>query len=104
MKSIFDAIVSVGDGDPAVGTVRAFASGLLDVPFAASRNCQGAVMVARDHQGAVRYVDAGNIPVPQVVLDFHRERLAIRERELGHPLGYEEIVSDISSISRGVLV
>jgi methylaspartate mutase epsilon subunit len=104
MWAIFGRVMELGGGDPAVGTERAFAAGVLDVPFAASRNCKGLVMVARDDEGAVRYLDAGNIPVPQQVLDHHRDRLAVREKRLGHPLGAADIAGDIASISRGVLV
>lgn len=104
MAAIFDRVLELGEGDPAVGTARAFESGILDVPFAASRRCKGMVMVARDVEGAVRYLDAGNIPVPGDVLDYHRGRLANREQALGRSLSYQDIAEDISSISRGVLV
>jgi methylaspartate mutase epsilon subunit len=104
MWAILRRVMDLGEGDPSVGTERAFASGVLDVPFAASRNCKGLVMVARDDEGAVRYLDPGEIPVPKDVLDRHRELLAVRERGLGRRLGAQDIAGDIASISRGVLV
>jgi glutamate mutase epsilon subunit len=61
-------------------------------------------MIARDDAGAVRYLDPGDSPVPQSVLDRHRELLAVREKNLGHRLGARDIAGDIASISRGVLV
>jgi methylaspartate mutase epsilon subunit len=104
MWPVLRRVLDLGEGDPAVGTERAFESGVLDVPFAASRNCRGRVMIARDDAGAVRYLDPGDIPVPQSVLDRHRELLAVREKNLGHRLGARDIAGDIASISRGVLV
>lgn len=104
MHAVLDAVLDAGDGDPARATVVAFESGLLDLPFAATRECKGEVMVARDAQGAVRYLDPGRVPVPKEVLDYHRkcldERVAIRKR----PIDYQAIVDDIFSISRGSLV
>jgi methylaspartate mutase epsilon subunit len=104
MDAILEAVLDAGDGDPALGTVRAFESGLLDIPFAATRQCRGEVMVARDAEGAVRYLDPGRIPVPQAVLAHHRECLARREKLRGGKIDYNAIVDDIFSISRGYLV
>ena len=88
----------------ALGTVRGFETGLIDIPFAASRQCKGAVMVARDNEGAVRYLDPGGVPVPQSVLKYHRARLDEREAARKRPIDYNAIVDDIFSISRGYLV
>jgi methylaspartate mutase epsilon subunit len=104
MRAILDAALDVGDGDPAVATVRAFEAGLIDIPFAASRQCKGEVMVARDSAGAVRYLDAGRIPVPGEVLAHHRACLDKRVAARGRPIDYQTIVDDIFSISRGQLV
>jgi methylaspartate mutase epsilon subunit len=104
MDAILEAVLDAGGGDPAIGTVRAFASGLLDIPFAATRQCRGEVMVARDDEGAVRYLDAGRVPVPAKVLKHHRACLDRREALRGAPIDYNAIVDDIFSISRGYLV
>jgi methylaspartate mutase epsilon subunit len=97
-------VLDAGHGDPAVGTIRGFEAGLLDIPFAASRQCKGAVMVARDAEGAVRYLDPGSVPVPTSVLKFHRACLDRREAARQKPIDYNAIVDDIFSISRGYLV
>jgi hypothetical protein len=49
MRAILDAALDLGEGDPALATIRGFQAGLLDIPFAASRHCRGEVMVARRH-------------------------------------------------------
>ena len=104
MRAILDAVLDLGDGDPALATVRGFQTGLLDIPFAASRQCRGAVMVARDGAGAVRYLDPGRVPVPPEVLAHHRACLDRRATARGRPIDYQTIVDDIFSISRGALV
>jgi methylaspartate mutase epsilon subunit len=66
--------------------------------------CRGEVMVARDSEGAVRYLDAGRVPVPASVLKYHKacldKRVAARQKKID----YQAIVDDIFSISRGYLV
>jgi methylaspartate mutase epsilon subunit len=104
MQAILDAALEIGDGDPALATVRAFEAGLIDIPFAASRQCKGEVMVARDNVGAVRYLDAGRVPVPREVLAYHRACLDRRVAARDRPIDYQTIVDDIFSISRGHLI
>ena len=76
----------------------------IDIPFAASRNCRNEVMVARDGEGAVRYLNHGSIPVPAEVLAYHKECLDKRERARGRKMDYQTIIDDIFSISRGALI
>jgi methylaspartate mutase epsilon subunit len=104
MRAILDAVLDLGDGDPALATIRGFQAGLMDIPFAASRQCRGEVMVARDAAGAVRYLDAGRVPVPPRVLAHHKARLEGRAAARGRAIDYQTIVDDIFSISRGFLV
>jgi methylaspartate mutase epsilon subunit len=104
MRAILDAALDLGGGDPALATIRGFHAGILDIPFAASRQCRGEVMVARDAAGAVRYLDPGRVPVPERVLAHHRASLERRAAARGRPIDYQTIVDDIFSISRGALV
>ncbi len=104
MTAILEAVLDLGGGDPALATVRAFETGLMDIPFAASRHCRGEVMVARDAEGAVRYLDPGRVPVPAEVLEYHRACLDRRVRARQRAIDYQTIVDDIFSISRGCLV
>ena len=104
MSAILDAVLDLGHGDPALATELGFRHGLIDIPFAASRQCKNEVMVARDAEGAVRYLDAGKIPVPPEVLKYHRACLDKREAVRQRKIDYQTIVDDIFSISRGALV
>jgi methylaspartate mutase epsilon subunit len=102
-RAIVDRVLEVGDGDAAAGIVRAIDAGILDVPFGASRLCAGRVLVARDADGAVRFVDPGSVPIPPHVMEYHRARLAERERVLGHAVGYQNVVDDVLFLSNGQL-
>lgn len=104
MNAILEAVLDAGQGDAARAAVAGFSSGMLDIPFAASRMCRGEVMVARDAEGAVRYLDPGKLPLPERVLKHHRACLARREAARGGKIDYNAIVDDIFSISRGYLV
>ena len=104
MNAILDAVLEMGDGDPARATELGFRHGLIDIPFAASRQCKNEVMVARDAEGAVRYLDPGKIPVPPEVLKYHRACLEKRATARKRKIDYQTIVDDIFSISRGSLV
>lgn len=103
MVAILDAVLALGKGDPVLATCRGFEAGLLDVPFAATRNCLGEVVVVRDSEGAVRYLDAGRLPLPEEVRSYHEACIQRRVSNLGRALSYDDIVDDIFSISRGYL-
>jgi methylaspartate mutase epsilon subunit len=105
LRALVDTALRLGDGDPATGAVAAFATGAIDVPFAASAQCRGEVMVARDAEGAVRILSPGQMPIPPSALEFNAARLADRERKRGgRKIDYSDVVEDIFSISRGYLV
>jgi len=55
-RLILDRTLELGDGDWALGAVRAFAAGVIDVPFAPSSFNAGRTMPARDNEGAVRFL------------------------------------------------
>lgn len=103
-RSILNKVLELGDGDIAVGTVRAFAAGTLDVPFAPSRFNAGRLMPARDNTGAVRFLDYGSLPFPKTIADFHNERIAARGRAEQREPGFQMVIDDIYAISKGMLV
>lgn len=103
-RGILDRIHHLGGGDWAEGTVRAFAAGVLDVPFAPSRFNAGRVMPVRDNHGAVRFLDHGSVPLPKDMIDFERERIAERGRIEGRQPSFQMVVDDIYAIGKGMLV
>jgi methylaspartate mutase epsilon subunit len=80
--AIVDKVLEMGDGDVAVGTVRAFEAGVMDIPWSPNRHCRSRVMPARDADGYLRILDPGFMPFPRDVLAVHEEGLRKRaERE-----------------------
>jgi methylaspartate mutase epsilon subunit len=103
-KLIVDKILEMGDGDVAVGEVRAIESGVFDVPFSTSQYVSCKVKGVRDKQGMVRYLDHGNLPFNHEIIAYHKEKIAEREKAAGRKADYQTIVDDLSSISKGLLI
>jgi methylaspartate mutase epsilon subunit len=103
-RSLLEGVESLGEGDWALGAVRAFAAGILDVPFAPSRYNRGKVMPVRDQNGAVRYLEFGNLPLAQDLKDFHREKISERAKMEKRPVSFQMVIDDIYAIGKGMLV
>lgn len=92
-KAILDKVLDVGDGDLAIGTLRALEAGILDFPFSPSRYCRGKLLVARDTWGAVRVLEPGNLPISKEMLEYDREKLTERRKSVAKD--YQMIVEDV---------
>ena len=103
-RCLLDKTYELGGGDFAIGTVRAFEAGVLDIPFAPSRNNLGKLLPARDNTGAVRLLDTGNLPFSKEIKDFHRERMEERGKIEKRPVSFQMVVDDIYAIGKGYLV
>lgn len=99
VRPIIDRTLEMGDGDAAVGTVRAFEAGVLDIPWSPNRWCKSRVMPARDADGCLRILDPGLMPFSKEVLEIHEERLKRRAKKEGVPFGPELAVSSVYEIS-----
>ncbi|UCG67133.1 MAG: methylaspartate mutase subunit E [Deltaproteobacteria bacterium] len=104
VRSIVEKVLELGDGDVAIGVVRAVEQGVLDNPFSSHRSVACEVMGVKDDKGALRYLNHGNLPLDKEVLEFHRERIAKRENLQGRKANYQTVVEDLASISKGILV
>lgn len=104
VRAILEKVLEMGDGDVAVGAVRAVEAGVLDTPFSTSRYVARKVLGVRDATGAGRYLDTGNLPFSQEIKDFHKQKVAERAKKQGSEVSYDTIVKDILSISEGGLV
>ncbi|ACL22406.1 glutamate mutase subunit E [Desulfitobacterium sp. LBE] len=103
-RALLDRTLDLGEGDMAVGAVRAFQAGVIDVPFAPSRYNGGRILPARDSQGAVRVLEFGNLPFSEEIKEFHRERIARRGRDEGREPSFQMVIDDIYAIGKGMLV
>ncbi|MDO5716982.1 MAG: methylaspartate mutase subunit E [Tissierellia bacterium] len=101
---IVEETYKLGMGDLAVGTVRAFEAGVIDIPFGPSKYNRGLMMPARDNEGCVRYLDAGNLPFTKEIKDINREKLEVRGRVEHRDIGFQMTVDDIFAVGLGKLI
>ncbi|MFT6329741.1 MAG: methylaspartate mutase epsilon subunit [Bermanella sp.] len=104
VRSVMDRVYQLGQGDIAVGAVRAFESGVLDVPFAPSDSNSGVLMPVRDNHGAVRVLDFGATPCSNDVANYHREMLSERAAFESRDVSFQMVIDDVNAISRGRLI
>lgn len=104
VRAVLAKVFELGEGNLAVGTVRAFEAGVLDVPFAPAACNAGKLMPVRDNNGAVRVFESGRVPLPDDVMTFHREKIAERAQAEGRTPAFQMVVDDIYAISKGKLI
>lgn len=103
-RCLVDKCFELGDGDIAIGAVRAFAAGVMDIPFAPSRFNAGKMLPARDNEGAIRIFNPGNMPLTKELLEFHKEKIAERAKEEKREASFQMVIDDVYAISKGRLV
>ncbi len=103
VRAIVDKVIDLGDGDVAVGMLRALESGVIDCSYPSHPSVHGKLMGVRDINGVVRWLDHGDLPFTRDILDFHREKLAERSKKLGRTVGYNELVNELITIGTGHL-
>jgi methylaspartate mutase epsilon subunit len=104
VRCILDKVLEFGDGDVVVGTIKAVKTGVLDNPFATNLASPCKVMGIKDSEGAIRYLNHGNLPFTNDILEFQRNKIMEREKKKGKKLDHEILVSDLLAVSKGVLV
>ncbi len=101
---ILEKVKELGNGDWAVGTVKAFETGVLDVPFAPSRFNRNRVLPVRDLDGCVRLFEPGGLPFTDELKTFHRDKLEQRGKAEKRAVSFQMVTDDIYAISKGNLV
>ncbi|MGQ9368182.1 methylaspartate mutase subunit E [Azospirillum sp. ST 5-10] len=99
VRAVVDAVLNMGDGDVAVGTVRAFAAGVLDIPWSPNRQVRSRILPARDADGCIRILDPGAMPFPADVLEVHREALRRRAERDGLPFDHTLAVASVTELA-----
>jgi methylaspartate mutase epsilon subunit len=102
VRAIVDKILEIGDGDVAVGTMRALQAGLLDVPWSPNRECRSALMPARDADGYLRLVDTGELPLPAEIRSYHRECLERTAKAAGKAYGPDLAIDSVYELSEDI--
>lgn len=100
VRAILDRVVALGEGDLAVGAAAAVRAGIVDVPFSPNVHNAGAALSARDSTGAVRWLDPGNVPLPDDILAFHRDALAGRRAASPGMADYQLVIQDVQGYSK----
>ncbi len=103
-RCIVDKCFELGEGDLAVGTIRAFQAGALDIPFAPSKHTAGKLLPARDNDGAIRILEAGDVPLSKELLDYNREKIQERAKYEKREASFQMVIDDVYAISKGTLV
>ena len=104
VKCMLDETLKLGKGDWAVGTVKAFEAGVIDIPFGPSIYNAGKMLPARDNKGFIRYLEFGNIPFTKELKDFNHAALQERADFEGRAIEFQMTIDDIFAVSRGKLV
>ena len=103
-KCMIDKLYEIGKGDLAIGSVKGFAMGIIDVPFAPSKYNAGKMMPARDNNGAIRYLKFGNVPFTQELMNFNTKKLAERAKYENRDVSFQMTIDDIFAVGKGVLI
>ena len=103
-RAIVDKCFELGKGDIAVGTCRGVEAGVLDVPFAPCRINAGKMLPCRDNDGAVRILNAGNLPFDKSLLDFHKAKIDERAKAEKRDASFQMVIDDVYAIGKGRLV
>jgi methylaspartate mutase epsilon subunit len=102
VRPVVDKVLEMGEGDAAIGTVRACAAGVLDIPWSPNRFVKSRVMPARDADGCLRIFDAGLMPFPKDVMEIHEEKLRRRAHNEKIPYGVDLAVASVYEISEPI--
>ncbi|HNZ50778.1 MAG TPA: methylaspartate mutase subunit E [Bacilli bacterium] len=104
VDSLLAYVFRLGEGDLAIGTVKAFELGIIDIPFAPSRFNAGKILPARDNEGIIRILDFGNLGFTDEIKDFHRKKIEERAKYEGRLVSFQMTVDDIYAVSEGELI
>lgn len=101
---LINCILNIGNGDLAVGVVKAFEQGLIDVPFAPSKFNAGLVLPARDNEGCIRILEFGKLGFNDEIKEFHRKKIRERATSEGRQVSFQLTIDDIYAVSTGHLI
>lgn len=104
VHAVMRKICRLGHGDLAKGVVAAFEQGAMDIPFAPALANAGKLIPVRDNHGAIRIFDRGNVPMPNDIEAFHRDKIAERARTEKREASFDMVVDDVRAISASKLI
>ena len=103
-RCIVDKCFEMGEGDRALGVIRAFKGGVLDIPFAPSVHTLGKLLPARDNFGAIRILNPGKLPFTPEIIDFNNKKIEERAKFENREKSFQMVIDDVYAISKGTLI
>jgi methylaspartate mutase epsilon subunit len=104
IRAMVEKLLEMGDGDIAIGCLRGVDAGVIDSSFSPNKQVKDKVIGVKDCRGAIRWVEFGNLPFPEEVKEFHRQKVAEREKADGTKADYAMTVRDFWAFSKGQLI
>jgi len=104
IRAMVEKLLEMGDGDIVLGCLRGVDAGVIDSSFSPNKQVKDKVIGVKDCKGAIRYVEFGNLPFPEEVKEFHRQKVAEREKTEGLRADYEMTLRDFWAFSKGQLL
>ncbi|MDB5857189.1 MAG: hypothetical protein JWQ76_878 [Ramlibacter sp.] len=102
VRAIVDAVLEIGDGDPSNGMIKAVERGVLDAVFSPWVHVKNRLLTVRDREGAYRYLDHGNLPLPAAVLRFHKAKIEARSKADNKKADIDMVTEDLYHLARPV--
>lgn len=100
VRAMMDKVLELGDGDVALGLCRGVEAGFISTMLSPWRYNKGNVRLMRDANCAMRYLDTGDLPLPQDVREYHKMKIAERSRKEGREADFAMLIGDLQFASR----
>ncbi|MDY6861714.1 MAG: hypothetical protein SV062_01860 [Thermodesulfobacteriota bacterium] len=100
VRSLMERVLDLGDGDIAKGLCMGVEMGLVDTMVTPWKYNKGNVLNIRDAEGCTRYLEKGNLPLPEEVVEFHRQKIAEREKREKRKADIKMVIDDMTFVSR----
>jgi methylaspartate mutase epsilon subunit len=99
VRTLLEKCLEIGEGDMALGMCKGVAAGWIDTMVTPWKYNAGKVLLVRDAENAVRYLETGDVPLPAQVKEYHRAKVAERETKSGRKADLDMVIGDIQSFS-----
>jgi methylaspartate mutase epsilon subunit len=100
VRAMLEKCLEAGDGDIALGLCLGVDAGWVSTMISPWKFNKGNVLLMRDDKQAMRYFDAGDMPLPKEVKEYHLEKLEGRAKKEGRPLDFDMVVDDLQYASK----
>jgi methylaspartate mutase epsilon subunit len=100
VRAMMESCLDAGEGDIALGLCLGVDAGWVSTMISPWKFNKGNVLLMRDAEQAMRYYDAGDMPLPKEVKEYHLKKLEGRAKKEGRPLDFDMVVDDLQYASK----